>query len=79
VASDPAEATHAKWSGINFLCDLGNYLRDVVGTSSPEGINSVTLTGNTTGKHTLFFMYTDNTPSPDYSTFINALKSFQLK
>jgi len=79
TASEPAESTHAKWNGINFLCDLGNYLRDVVGTSSPESINSVTLTGPTTGMHTLFFTYTDNSPSPDYATFINALKSFQLK
>lgn len=78
-SSEPVVATHAKWNGSNFLCDLGNYIRDVVGTSSPQGINVVTLTGSITGKHNLFFTYTDNSPSPDYVTFINALKSFQLK
>jgi len=69
----------AKWQGITFLCDTGNYIRDVVGTSSAEGINTVTLTGATHGRHRLFFTYTDNSPSPDYSIFTDALSSFRLK
>lgn len=75
----PATASPAKWQGQPFLCDLGNYLRDVVGTVSVDGINKVYLTGQTAGKHALFFTYTDNSINPDYSIFINALQSFQLK
>src|SRR5690606_6250345 len=32
----------SKWSAINFWCDMANYQRNVTGTSSPEGINTVT-------------------------------------
>jgi hypothetical protein len=69
----------AKWQGVTFLCDTGNYIRDVVGTSSAEGINTVTLTSATHGKHRLFFTYTDNSSSPDYAIFTHALTSFRLK
>jgi hypothetical protein len=68
----------AKWQGIDFLCDTGNYERDVVGTTSPDGLNNATLTG-TSGPHHFFFVYTDNSASPDYSLFTNAIKSFRLK
>jgi hypothetical protein len=78
VAGQPATATLGKWQGVDFLCDLGNYVRDVVGTSSPEGPDVVTLTG-TTGKHQFFFAYTDNNASADYSIFTNALKTFRAK
>jgi len=73
-----AQATPAKWDNINFLCDLANYERNVVGTSSQNAINSVTLTGKTTGSHRLFFTYTDNGSEPNYQIFYNALQSFQL-
>lgn len=73
------ENTPAKWDGINFLCDLGNYERDVVGTSSSDGINIVKLAGSTTGHHNLFFAYTDNGPTPDYTIFTDAVQSFRLK
>lgn len=68
----------AKWQGISFLCDTGNYERDVVGTSSLDGINTVTLRTATNGTHHFFFTYTDNSPSPDYSIFTAILKSFRL-
>jgi hypothetical protein len=71
--------TPAKWDGINFLCDLANYERDVVGTSSSAGINTVTLTGPATGAHKLFFTYTDNGATPDFTIFTNAIQSFRLK
>lgn len=67
----------AKWAGVNFLCDEANYQRDVVGTSSTQGVNSVTVSGPKTGKHTYFFVYTDNSAEPDYNIFIRALQSFQ--
>lgn len=71
-------STPAKWQGFDFLCDSGNYMRDVVGISSSDGMNVVALTG-TSGSHHLFFTYTDNSPSADYSIFINAIRSFHLK
>jgi len=78
VTGQPATATPAKWQGVDFLCDLGNYIRDVVGTSSPEGPNTVTLTG-TSGPHHFFFAYTDNNASANYTIFTAALKTFQAK
>ncbi len=71
--------TPAKWANVNFLCDLGNYVRDVVGTSSSDGVNVVKLTGPTTGTHALFFAYTDNGPTPDFTIFTDAVQSFRLK
>jgi hypothetical protein len=72
-------STPAKWSGVNFLCDLGNYERNVVGTSTTGSINKVILKGPTTGAHGLFFTYTDNSAEPDYNIFFSALQSFRLK
>jgi hypothetical protein len=69
----------AKWQGINFMCDLSNYNNNSVGTSSLQGINTVTLTGSTTGRHSFFFLYVDHNIQPDYSIFTNALKSFRVK
>ena len=71
-------STPAKWQGIDFLCDSGNYERDVVGIASPDGLNTVILTGSS-GNHHLFFTYVDNSASPDYSIFTNALRSLKLK
>ena len=70
--------TPAKWQGIDFLCDSGNYERDVVGIASSDGLNTLKMTGSS-GTHKFFFTYTDNSVSPDYSIFINALKSLHLK
>lgn len=68
----------AKWSGINFQCDVGNYLRDVVGTGSKNGSNAVTLDGAAAGPHRFFFVYTDNTSQPDYEIFVKMLESFRV-
>lgn len=68
----------AKWQGVSFICDVGNYERDVVGTSSATGINTVTL-GTAADTHQFFFTFTDNNINPDFSTFYNALTSFRLK
>jgi hypothetical protein len=68
-----------KWQGVSFYCDIGNYLRNVTGTSSAQGINSISLTGKTSGAHKLYFTFTDATISPDYSAFYNMLDSFKLK
>jgi hypothetical protein len=70
-------STSAKWSGVNFMCDTGNTLRNVTGTGSTEGINVVTLKGSH-GSRPLFFVYTDNSSSPDYRIFTEMLSSFRL-
>ena len=68
-----------RWENVNFLCDIGNYLRNVTGTSSAQGVNTVSLTSKNSGTHSFFFTYTDSTISPDYSAFYSVLDSFLLK
>jgi hypothetical protein len=68
-----------KWRRVNFLCDTANIMRDVVGTSSPGGINTVAISSASSGRHSFFFTYTDNGATPDYDVFTNFITSFQLK
>lgn len=77
--SNMVTGTPAKWQGVNFLCDLANYERDVVGTGSSDGINSIGLTSNLNGLHHFFFVYINNTINPDFTTFYQILNSFNLK
>ena len=77
--SGQTDTAMAKWDGLDFICDLGNYTRDVVGTVSSDGINKTVVTGSTTGDHSLFFTYTDNDNQPNYAIFVSALQSFRLK
>ncbi len=70
----------AKWQGVDFLCDQSNLQRDVIGTGSTDGINTVILQSPTTGvQHKFFFAYTDHNISPDYTVFSQALQSFKMK
>lgn len=78
INSPDSGRAHAKWRGVEFICDLGNYQRNVVGTASQEGINQVTITAGNGTKHTVFMVYTDNGASPDYTVFYNMLGSFTL-
>lgn len=78
MSGQSAVATPAKWGGAAFLCDLGNYERDVVGIVSADGINRLNVAGQS-GTHALFFTYTDNNIQPDFNIFISALQSFRLK
>jgi hypothetical protein len=69
----------AKWQGVSFLCDQRNQERDVIGTSSTDGVNTVILEDQSTGlKHKFFFTYTDYSLNPDYTVFYNALNSFRM-
>jgi hypothetical protein len=69
----------AEWNGVSFLCDQVNQQRDVIGTSSSEGVNTVTLKDPTSGTmHKFFFTYTDESINPDYTLFYDALESFRL-
>lgn len=79
TSNSPNSVIRAKWKGVNFLCDLANYERDVTGTSSGEGINIVSVTGKATGSHKVFFAYTDNSVNPVYDVFYNVIQSFRVK
>jgi hypothetical protein len=77
VKTTPKLATApAKWSGVAFVCDLGNTARDVVGTATAETGNAVVLKG-VGGTHRYFFVYTDNSVTPDYNVFTRQLESFR--
>lgn len=69
----------AKWSGVTFYCDTANYLRDVVGTGSSSGRNTISLHGDVKGTHRYFFVYTDNSASADYSIFTDMLRSLRAR
>lgn len=65
-----------KWLNVEFICDLPNELREVMGASSTEGLNQVTVTGAKQGKHRYYFVYTDHGSHQDDSVFPAILRSF---
>ena len=69
---------YAKWRGVDFLCNRATTNRDTIGTSSKDGINTVTLKTTNGTKHSFFFTYTDTQINPDYSVFYTALTSFGM-
>jgi hypothetical protein len=71
-----AKATEARWKDIPFLCDLPNYTREVTGTGSTGGINTVSVVGPKNGKHNYFFLYTDHTGQPEFDVLIKIVSSF---
>lgn len=79
AANTQTGKTPAKWEGIDFLCDTGNYERNVTGIVSPDGLNNINLSGTGKGPHKYFFTYTDNTNQPDYTNLTTALKSLKTK
>lgn len=68
----------ARWAGVQFICDTGNYSRNVVGISSPDGQNMVKLTGPGSS-HQIFLTYNDTDVSSNYTTFTNAIESLRLR
>ena len=78
-SQEKASGIPAKWQGVNFLCDNGSTERDVIGTSSTDGINTVILRSGQGVAHKFFFTYTDHTTNPDYTVFYNFLNSFKMK
>ena len=75
----PTDTVPAKWQNTNFVCDVGNHSRNVVGTASLDGLNIAKLTGPTTGAHSVFITFTDASASPNFGIFTAMLQSFQLK
>lgn len=74
-----ARPTAAKWEQVDFICDLPNYLRNVIGTGSVGNINRVRVAGSQGAEHSYFFVYTDHGAHPDDSTAVAIIKSFQAK
>lgn len=68
----------ARWDGVQFTCDTANYVRNVVGISSPEGPNMVKLTGKS-GAHQVFLTYNDAGATPDHSIFTSAIESLRVR
>jgi hypothetical protein len=69
----------AKWQNIDFLCDVGNSQRPLVGAVSADGMNYVKLTGPTVGEHKLFIVYGDYSINPNYTTFYDILNTLHMK
>jgi hypothetical protein len=70
----------ARWQGVDFLCDQANQERDVIGTSSTDGVNTLILQSPSKGtKHKFFFTYTNHSTNPDYTVFYNVLSSFTMQ
>lgn len=67
----------AKWSGINFYCDMSNYVRNVVGIGSSDGTNFVRVKGESGKTHKFFIVYTDHSAEADYDVFTDILDSFK--
>lgn len=69
----------ARWQEIDFICDMANANRQVVGTISRDGMNQVGTTGLSGATHKVFMTYTDNDITPSYSTLYDILSSMQFK
>jgi hypothetical protein len=77
-SSTPAasDVWSAKWQGVAFTCAMkkaDNY----VGTASEQEGYAVTIPSSNGKKHSYFFVYIDHNVRPNYTLFIDALKSFQ--
>ncbi|MCA9325455.1 hypothetical protein KDA23_05340 [Candidatus Saccharibacteria bacterium] len=70
-------AAPAKWSGIDFYCDMSNAARNVLATGSSDGINFVRLTNVKGTKHRYLLVYTDHSAGPDNTIFTDAIASFK--
>lgn len=68
----------AKYQNIDFICNRARITANEVGTSSTEGVNTVTIKGSA-GSHKYFFLFTDNNIQPNFTIFTDALRSFKAK
>lgn len=68
----------AKWQGVTFLCDQRNLERNVTGTSSTDGINTVILKTSQGVSHKFLFVYSNQSTNPDYTVFYDVLQSLRM-
>lgn len=71
--------TPARWDGVSFNCDMASKVGTVIGTSSKEAVNSVTVQNAGFTSHSFFFVYEDDNYTPDYGILYNTLSSFHVK
>ncbi len=69
----------AKFKQIDFHCDFSLVILNKTGTGSPDGINTVNVTGPNKGKHKYFFVFNDQNIQPNITIFTDAIKSFRAK
>lgn len=67
----------SKWQGVDFICDVPNFVQNKVGVNAPGALNAATITGPTKGKHKYFFVYTDHNIQPDYTILYTIVRSFR--
>jgi hypothetical protein len=68
----------ARWEGVPFICDIGNYTRHLVGLSSEAGPNRVKFEGPS-GSHVFFMTYNDTDVSPDFEPLLTAVNTMRVK
>jgi cytochrome c-type biogenesis protein CcmE len=73
------QGVRAKWQNVDFLCNRATTTRDVTGTSSTDGINTVILKKADGSSHKFFFTYSANQIDPNYTIFYNALSTFSMR
>lgn len=71
-----ADTWTARWQGVDFICSMTNPQNYTGTASAEEGLGTTFINTNNT-KHKYFFVYIDHNVRPDYSIFVDALKSFQ--
>jgi hypothetical protein len=69
----------AKWQNIDFLCDLANSARPIVGAISVDGMNFLKVKGQTIGERRIFITYGDFNNNPNYVTLYDILESIRFK
>ncbi len=69
----------SKWQGVEFLCDVGNYTRNLVGVGTIDTKTNIILTGPESKQHTYYFLYIDHNINPDYQILEKALESFAVR
>lgn len=68
----------AKYKNVDFVCDMATP-RNYVGTASAGQGYGTTLTNKDGSSHKYFIVYIDHNIHPEYSTFSDALKSFETQ
>lgn len=71
----------AKWEDVEFMCDLTKGVdNNIIGTGQKgQPLNTLTVTGEKSGKNRYFFVYTDRNIQPKYEIIYDAINSFQAK
>lgn len=78
--ANPMGVAPSKWSGFNFLCDMANTLRNVVGTgSSDPRVNTTTMKSEAGVTRTVFLVYTDHSGQADFEIFKDIIDSFVVR